>query len=432
MSSLGGYLVDLKLQSDQSSFDKGKKNVESIGESLGKVASKFASFVETAVKGFGIIGGAALGAGSIIDKMISKQNTTAQLANLNTKEYQNWAIALNRVSGTSEEVISGAGRMQHIFDLLKTGEKTPEYETLAKQLALLGISMSKFQEMSNNERLFELFRVVEGSKGDDFRTKAALLGSVLGGQAERSVYDARAQGSSVISTLSESEKYRAVDQRTVNNAIGNNRLLNTVGTQVDQLWQAGLTELLTSLKPLIEQLSAWLLNNKESIIKAFQDIGILLGSVADALSPLVSFLSSTIGTTIKNMTENAKLDAYKNSPKGIEDITNFKLKNSQELVKLPSWQQDFIMNEYALVKALGIETLKKRPLDPEEQKDFNKISSKIGSVTINMGGVNITDDVKKLAAQIQHSDYRDIPLGVDNEKAALAAAYFIIQSNLRK
>jgi len=152
-TSLGGFFATLSLKTDKG-FEDAKKQFDELDGRIKKTGGSFNSFVGEALKGLAAIGAAAVGTAYAVAQIQGKNTITAAGAGMKFDEYNRWSVALGLVGGSIDDLAPKLTAFEKTLSGLVLGNHGPEYEKLAKDLALFGnIDINKFKAMTQTQRM---------------------------------------------------------------------------------------------------------------------------------------------------------------------------------------------------------------------------------------------------------------------------------------
>jgi hypothetical protein len=286
--NVGGFFASLVLTTEKKSFDEGVAGIKRIGEGIKEADENFGQFVKKSIQGLIAVTAAAIGAGGAISMIQSKALLSAQVAGMNTEAYTNWANAMKLVIGTADGFDAGAAKLQRTFTNIVSDPQA--YEKLANDLALISrsLNITDLGKMSNSDRIKAILDTAASGGDRGFEFSANMVGSILGPQFTTLLYGLREQKSSIGQKLNEADSLRAVSTSSQRDAMQNAASLNRLTVAGEQVGDVSLTALLKGLKPTLDSLTQWLIDNKETITKAFETLGIILNQVLQTLGTILS------------------------------------------------------------------------------------------------------------------------------------------------
>ncbi len=298
MTGIGGFFATLKIQYDQSSSDKSKKEIKELGEQAKKTGAEFDKFVGNAIKGIIALGTAAAGSAYAVSNIQGKMALTAKSAGMSYTELNKWSSALKLIGLDSSGVAAKMTSVNEAISDYKIGFNTEAYESLAKDLALMGISATKFAEMSPTERIMAVAGKAEAARGTDKERAYLDLADKLLGIGDLLMKETMA-GTKYPTTASLFAAGSAgAWSSNAANITKNSEAFNALTNQMDQMWKSFGETMGTSFRPIIEDLTKFINDHKAEITAFFSNLGTLLADIVTLIGPTVAKLAEITGSLV--------------------------------------------------------------------------------------------------------------------------------------
>ncbi len=434
-SSLGGFYASLRMEVDQPTFDKLKKELDGVKETIKKTGVEFGKFVGDVIKGFSLIGGAAMGAAYAVSNIQGKMALTAKNAGMGYTELNKWSTAMKLVGLDSAGLTSKMSAVNEALADYKVGENVEAYQSLAESLAKLtgsgttGININDFAKMSATERIMAVTGKAEQARGTDKeRAMLDLADKILGvGDLLQSETMAGSRYKTTADLLNASSGLQWQNNADAVNGVKNSQSFNAFQATLDQMWMMAGNSLATTFRPIIDDLTKFLNENKDEIRKFFDDLSKVIKSLITTLGPAVGAIADTVGNVV---------DAVANNPDRLKKRLEFekspagqKLKAGvSETFKNSPWFSLKMNEEMALKNAEAYAMQGKSYAAGVTQKDIQ--SANIPNV-VNVGGVNVTLTQEALALAVAFKKSGQLP-AMDSETAAAQMAVIALQMSSTK
>jgi len=286
---IGGFYSKLRMEADQTSFDKSKKELKGVEDQTKKTGLEFGKFVGDVIKGFTLIGGAAMGAAYAVSNIQGKMALTAKNAGMGYTELNKWSTAMKLVGLDSTTLANKMSSVNEALADYKVGENVEAYQSLAESLAKLtgsgstGININDFEKMSATERIMAVTGRAESARGTDKeRAMLDLADKILGvGDMLQSETMAGSKYKTTAQLLAASAGKQMLTAGDMINGVQNSQAFNSFTASMEQVWNVAGNSLATSFRPIIEGLTKFIDEHGPEIKKFFDNLGSLIANFVD-------------------------------------------------------------------------------------------------------------------------------------------------------
>jgi hypothetical protein len=307
MTGIGGFFATLKIQYDQASSDKSKKEIKELGEQAKKTGAEFDKFVGNAIKGIIALGTAAAGSAYAVSNIQGKMALTAKNAGMGYSELNKWSSALKLIGMDASNVTSKMTSVNEAISDYKIGLNTEAYESLAKDLSLMGIDVNKFAKMDATERILSVAGKAEAARGTDKeRAMLDLADKLLGiGDILMTGTMAGTKYPTTASLLAAGAG--ATWGSNASDVTKNSQSFNAFKNQMDQVWKTAGETMANTFRPIIDDLTKFIKDHKAEIQAFFKDLGSLLSDTITLLKPTLETIVGSVGEQVHKNAETARM-----------------------------------------------------------------------------------------------------------------------------
>ena len=319
--SLNGFFATLSLKSDKESFNQSKKDLNEVGDITKKTGDIFTSFTTGAIKGLLGLGSAALGSAYAVSNIQAKMELTAKKAGMGYSEFNKFSSALKLVGVDSANVANKMASVNSALNDFKVGKNSESLAGLAKNLALMGIDLKTFAALNPTQRAELVASKAESARGTSKEVGMRNLADEILGI-----------GDVLIAIQQKGSKYKnfgALLKAGAESTWGSNessitqssQSFNDFKLQLEQLWKTAGESMGDTFKPIVDDLSQFIKDNKEEIKQFFEDVSILLKNLATVLGPVIRSIGAVVADMVGELSANVIVsDFERTNPKEYQRI----------------------------------------------------------------------------------------------------------------
>lgn len=291
-NDIGGFFVSLGLNPDKNSFETGNKLIDAVTTSLNKL-------IGTARNAAVVLTTTAIATGSVE----SANYKTATKIGLTTEKLNELKAAAKIAGVNADGLVGSVGKLANVMNRLTIDGSG--LEAFSQQLAELGMGVNELMGMDPDQAFAKIIETAQGKlDGTNMTRITTIVGDILGDAGADFFVELERQGKTIDQFMAGAAATQitttADNQNSQNFAVE----VRTIQTKLESISKKLGAEVGKGLMPIVEGINSWLDKNGSTIITALENIGNLVGIIAES-----SFIADTgklLSATVKLLAGDKK------------------------------------------------------------------------------------------------------------------------------
>lgn len=291
-NSIGGFFVDLAMNVDKASFEKGYKSIDGIGNGLNKITG-LARNTAVVLSTMAIAGGVSA----------SAEYKVAEAIGISTEKLNKWKAAAAIAGVSANGLTSSMGQLSSIMKHAKYD--AAGLEDLAKKLSFLEINVSDLMDLDAGDAYQKIIETAQTkiAGGGDATVIYNQLKDILGDPAQGLVIELERRGMTISGALNEAAKTQYETPDSINKGADFIAEVRELGESFKSISKLTGEEIGGVLKPTLETLNNWLGDNKDAISKAITGAATTVNNGVNKITGWLEANGDIIKEFIKNTAE---------------------------------------------------------------------------------------------------------------------------------
>ena len=284
-NDIGGFFVSLGLHPDKNSFETGQKLIDAVSTSLNKL-------IGTARNAAVVLAGTAVATGAVE----SANYKTATKIGITTEKLNELKAAAKIAGVNADGLVGSVGKLADVMNHMDiNGNGLNAY---SEQLAELGMGFDELIGMDPAAAFEKIIATAQGKlDGTNMTRITTIIGDILGDSGADFFVELQRQGKTI-------DQFMAGASATQITTEGDNQKsqnfgveVRTMKTSLESISKKLGAEVGEGLTPLVNKINTWLSENGKTIIQALENIGNLVGAIAD--SAFIQDTGKLLSATVK-------------------------------------------------------------------------------------------------------------------------------------
>ena len=291
-NDIGGFFVSLGLNPDKNSFETGNKLIDAVTTSLNKL-------IGTARNAAVVLATTAIATGSVE----SANYKTATKIGLTTEKLNELKAAAKIAGVNADGLVGSVGKLANVMNRLEID--SGGMEAFSKQLAELGMGINDILGLSPDKAFEKIIETAQGKLNGTNKTKiTTIVGDILGDAGADFFIELERQQKSFDQFMNGAASTQITTTADNQNAQNFALEVRTIQTRLESISKKLGSEVGKGLLPIVEGINSWLDKNGSTIIAALENIGKLVGIIAE--SNFIADTGKLFSATVKLLAGDKK------------------------------------------------------------------------------------------------------------------------------